>query len=254
MFQFINYNFFCDVDCLNTGPSQVDNTTSTRLTNAIYDHFNVTRNTTLDFSTEKPTEWDFDTVMDAPFDGNISAGNVDFTAAQITAIRIKRRKVGTFDWLVLGTIPITEINDLNFVFTDRLNAYGVEYDYAFVPILEGAEGDYIINTILSKFNGVFIGDFNTTYRFLYNVDFTNNNRVQQIGTFQPLGRRYPVIVANGNLSYDEGTVSADLINDNFMQTRVVDGVAIANEQKVVLDYLTDKKPKILKDLIIRSFI
>lgn len=247
MFQFVNYNFCGDIDCLNPAPSNVNNITTTKLENAIYDHFNVTRNTTLDYSTTIPTEWDYDTIMDADFNGDTTAGNVDFLADQVSSILIKRRITGTFTWLTLGSVPINSIDDINFVFTDRYNAYGVQYDYAFVPILEGAEGDYIINSILSKFNGVFISDANTIYKFLYNVDFTNNTRTQQIGTFEPLGRKYPVIVANGQLSYDTGTVSGYILNDDFIDTKEIDRIAIANRQRQLLDFLSDKKPKILKD-------
>lgn len=247
MFQFIGFDFFADADCLNSAPSSVDNITSTTLTNAIFDHFNVTKDVTITFTTDKPEEWNYDTIMDADFDGDINAGNVDFLIAQVSAIKIKRRIKGTFDWITLETVPISKVEDLEFTFVDRLNAYGVEYEYAFVPILNDIEGNYIINSVYSEFNGVYIGDFNNIYRLFFEVNYSNEMRNQQIGTLQPLGRKYPVIVANGNLSYDSGIVAAMILNDDYTETRTIDKIDIVERKETLKDYLTDKKVKILKD-------
>ena len=118
MFQFVGYNFFADGDALNSAPSSIDNITTTRIENAIFDHVNITRNTDIPFSTDIPTQWDYDTIIDADLNGNLSGGNVDFLIEEISAIKIKRRVQGTFNWLTLQTYPINEVEDLNFVFND----------------------------------------------------------------------------------------------------------------------------------------
>lgn len=246
MFQFVGYNFFSDGDALNTAPSNVDNITTVNLSNAIFDHFNVTRNTNTAVSTTIPTQWDYDTVMDADFNGNIEAGNVDFLIDQISAIKIKRRVQGTFNWLTLKTIPVNTVEDLTFVFNDLLNQNNVTYEYALVPIIEDVEGEYIINTILSQFNGVFIGDADTIYKFLYEVEYGNNQRNQQIGVFQVLGKQYPVFVANGELSYESGSVTATILNEDFQQNGI-NRTAITQRKNAIKDFLTNRKAKILKD-------
>ena len=247
MFQFVGYNFFADQNALNQAPANVDAITSTQISNAIFDHFNVTQNTSTLVSTTIPTAWDYDTIMDAGFNGDINAGNVDFLVEEISAIKIKRRIQGTFDWITLNTIPINSIDDLTFAFNDLLNADYVTYDYALVPIMEDVEGDYIINSILSQFNGVFIGDYSTIYKFFYDVQYGTNARNQQIGTFQPLGNQYPIVIANGLLSYESGTVSATILNDDFEDTGAIDPPAIVEKKTIIKDFLTNKKPKILKD-------
>ena len=246
MFQFVGYNFFSDGDALNTAPSNVDNITTVNLSNAIFDHFNVTRNTNTAVSTTIPTQWDYDTVMDADFAGNIEAGNVDFLIDQISAIKIKRRVQGTFNWLTLKTIPVNTVEDLTFVFNDLLNQNNVTYEYALVPIIEDVEGEYIINTVLSQFNGVFIGDAETIYKFLYEVEYGNNQRNQQIGVFQVLGKQYPVFVANGELSYESGSVTATILNEDFQQNGI-DRTAITQLKDAIKDFLTNRQAKILKD-------
>lgn len=247
MFQFVGYSFFADQNALNQAPANVDAITSTQISNAIFDHFNVTQNTSTLVSTTIPTAWDYDTIMDAGFNGDINAGNVDFLVEEISAIKIKRRIQGTFDWITLNTIPINSIDDLTFAFNDLLNVDYVTYDYALVPIMEDVEGDYIINSILSQFNGVFIGDYSTIYKFFYDVQYGTNARNQQIGTFQPLGNQYPIVIANGLLSYESGTVSATILNDDFEDTGVIDPPAIVKKKTTIKDFLTNKKAKILKD-------
>ena len=247
MLQFVGYNFFADVNALDSAPSSVDNITSTQLSNAIFDHFNVTKNTNTLFSTDIPANWDYDTILDASFDGVLNAGNVDFLVDQINAIKIKRRARGTFNWLTLKTIPVNKIEDLIFVFNDFLNGYGITYEYALVPVLNDIEGNYIINSVFSQFNGVFIGDAEQTFKFLYDVEYGSNARNQQVGTFQPLGKQYPIIVANSLLSYESGSVSATILNDDYENTGIIDPDAIVQKKTIIKDYLTNKKAKLLKD-------
>ena len=100
---------------------------------------------------------------------------------------------------------------------------------------------------MSKFNGVFIGDAKQAFNFLYDVQFSSNARNQQVGTFQPLGNKYPIIVANGVLSYESGSVSASVLNDDYEETGEVKKTEIVKKKNAIKDFLTNKKPKILKD-------
>lgn len=247
MLQFLNYNFFSDINALDNAPSNVESINNVKLTNAIFEHFNVTQNINTEVNTNIPTAWDYDTILDANFENNLNAGNVDFLVEQISAIKIKRRVQGTFDWLTLTTIPINSVNDLNFVFNDLLNKHGVQYEYAFVPIIENVEGNYIIDTVFSQFNGVFIGDAQNIYKFLYEVAYGSNSRNQQVGIFEVLGQQYPVFVANGSLSYESGSVTATILNDDFETTGVINRTAITQQKDIIKDFLTNKKAKILKD-------
>lgn len=251
MFELIGYNYFSDGDALNPAPSNVTNLTNTKIENAVFDHFNITRGASLTFTTDTP-EWTYNTIMDCDFNENINAGNVTFLVEQLSAIKIKRRVKGTFDWLTLTEIPMNAVEDLSFVFNDLLNANLVEYEYALVPVLNDAEGNYIIDSIFSQFNGVFIGDAETTYKFMYDVDYGTNARNQQIGTFEPLGNRYPIIVANGELSYNTGTVTATLLNDDFEENGLIDRQAIVQKKEILKSFLTNRQAKILKDLNICS--
>ena len=128
MFQFIGYDFYSDGNALNNAPSAVSNITDTKLTNGIFDHLNLTKNTNIIPSTDIPQIWDYDTILNADFDGNLNAGNIDFLISQITSIKIKRRVKGTFDWIGLAQILISSIDALTCTFIDRLSAHETGYE------------------------------------------------------------------------------------------------------------------------------
>lgn len=248
MIGFIGYNFCSDGNSADPTPTNINNITNTRLQNGIFDHFNVTRNVAFDYSSVVPTDWDLDTIMNADFKGNVSAGNVSQVAAGITSVRVKRRVKGTFDWITIKQIPVSKPEDLSFIVTDNLNAYNTEYEYAFVPVMEDVEGSYIIESILSKFEGVFVCDVDTVFKFHAGVEYNDNTSNQQIGVFQPYNRKYPVVVSNSIMDYQTGAIGGWVLPDDFDNNRQLNRADITKEKEVLLKFLTNKKPKIIKDM------
>ena len=248
MIGLIGYNFCSDSNALDPTPTDINNITYTKIQNGIFDYFNVSRDTSFDYSSIIPTDWDINTLMNADFAGNVSAGNVGQLATGITSIRVKRRIKGTFDWITIREIPVSKPEDLSFVITDNLNAYNVEYEYAYVPMMEDVEGNYIIESILSKFEGVFICDVDTVFKFYAGVEYDTNDAVQQVGVFQPYNRKYPIIVSNSVMQYQTGGVGGWILPEDYDDTHVFDRSKIVKEKEVLLNFLMNKKPKILKDM------
>ena len=248
MIGLVGYNFCADGNALDPTPTDINNITYTKIQNGVFDHFNVSRDTSFDYSSIIPTDWDTDTWMNATFAGNTSAGNVAQVATGVTSIRVKRRIKGTFDWITIREIPVTKPEDLSFVITDNLNAYNVEYEYAYVPMTEDVEGSYIIESILSKFEGVFICDIDTVFKFYAGVEYDTNDAIQQVGVFQPFNRKYPIVVSNSIMQYQTGGVGGWVLPEDYEDTHVFDRSKIVKEKEVLLNFLTNKKPKIIKDM------
>lgn len=247
MLGFMNYNFCSDSNCLDPSPTNLDTITTTQLFNGIYDNWYLTADTSEPYPTTIPDTWDYNTIMDADFAGNISAGNVDFALSEITGFRIKRRVQGTFDWVTLVEFPVITAEDLKVSFNDNLNINQVNYEYALVPMLNEIEGDYITNTILSQFDGVFICDLETAYKFYAGVEYGNGSRVQKIGVFEPMGRVTPIVVSNALINYETGSVSGIVLPSDYGETGDTQNIAMVQERRQLLDFLTNKKAKILKD-------
>ena len=248
MFIVCGYNFFRDENALNPSPLRNAIFTSTKLQNGIFSHWYVTKDVDSPYSSEEPTLWEFLTLMDANFNGSLQAGNVGYVLDNIDGIKIKRRKTNEYDWITLNYVSVEELGTtLSFTLNDYINQNEVEYEYAFVPVSQGVEGNYITNTIRSKFNGVFICDADSIYKFYTNVSYGSTERVQQIGVFEPFGRKYPVIVSNSLLNYETGSFKGDILNNDFLETRKINPKEIVEKQKQIVDFLTNKKAKILKD-------
>ena len=245
---FMNFNFLSDGYSLTPVPTNVGTVDSIQLQNGIMDRFEMTTNVL-----ELPTtfwQWDYNTILDARFNGTIDAGNsgdIENIIANITSVKIKRRVQGEFDWLTIAEIPINSPEDFVFTFNDTLNANYTDYEYAWVPVMEGVEGEYQTETVASQFQGIFICDLDTVYKFYMGVSYGDTTRAQKVGTFEPFGQQYPVIVSNGAINYETGSVSGRIMPPDYTTTGTINRQKIVAEKKILLDFLTNKKAKILKD-------
>ena len=218
------------------------------LKNGIFSHWYVTNNAEYPYSSEEPTVWDYLTIMNANLNGNLQAGNISLFGDDIEGIKIKRRKIDSYDWITLKYIPEDELfKSTTFSFNDYLNQNDTTYEYAFVPIINGVEGNYITNTIASKFEGVFICDSETIYKFYNGVQYGNLERVQKIGVLEPFGSKYPVIVSNGMINYSKSSLKGTILNNDFENSHIIRRKEIIEKRETLLNFFTNKKAKILKD-------
>lgn len=242
---FLGYNFLQDRYCWQPVPTNLINIEDIKLENGIYDHFNITKDVDFTYITTYPGAWDLSTQLDADFDGNINAGNIDYVVAQISAIKIKRRKKGTFDWYTLYNVPVTDPKDIDFVRYDYLAQNDTEYEYAIVPIIGNVEGEYSMNSITSQFYGIFITDGESSYKFKEGASYASNEKVRLTATYEPYGSKYPVVVSNGALNYDKGSVGGSVIM--FTADEQLDRKATVERLNTIKNFLTTPSAKILKD-------
>lgn len=247
MIGLLGYNFCSDGNSLDPKPTKVNNITSSKVKNGIFSHYNASSDVSGDYNNVVPTVWDLSTIMDCNFNDNIGAGTLGELTKNITSIKIKRREKGAFDWITIKEIEVNSIEDFSFIFMDNLASNFTQYEYAYVPVMGQVEGTYTTSEVYSKFNGVFICDVNTIYKFYADIDYGSTDSAQKIGTYEPFGRKYPVVVSNGLLGYDTGTVSALILPKNFNQSNRIDRQAITKERNALFKWLTNKKPKMLKD-------
>lgn len=242
---FLGYNFLQDRYSWQPVPTDLTNINNITIQNGIYDHFNITKDTNFPYITDLHGGWDLSTQMDADFAGNINAGNIDYVISQISAVKIKKRKKGEFDWYTLYEVPVNSINDIDFVKYDYLSKNETEYEYAVIPILGNVEGEYSINSIKSEFYGVFINDGINSYKFLENVSYSGNQRVRPSAIYEPYGAKYPLVVKNGNLNYEQGSVSGNIIV--YTDNEGLDRAATIERLDSIKDFLSTDNAKILKD-------
>lgn len=246
MISFVGYNFLSDLSSVDPYPTNAGIFNQVEIYRAIYDHIDISNDTTIT-SNIPPTQWDFGTILNCNFNGNISGGTIKDFSSGITQVRVKKRKVGEFDWQIIKTYDISSSEDLSFVFNDYLTATNTEYEYAYVPVFGSVEGQYAISTVMSQFDGVFVCDANTIFKFNMGVEYGSTDIVQQVGTFTVLGRKYPIVMSNGLANYQTGQLSGLVLPEDYEDTRTIDRIAITQRRNKLMEFLTNKKPKIIKD-------
>ena len=248
MFMICGYDFCKDENALNPTPPSSSSYNFTMLKNGIFSHWYVTNDAEYPYSSDEPTVWDYLTIMNANLNGNLQAGNISLLGDDIEGIKIKRRKTDSYDWITLKYIPVDELfESTTFSFNDYLNQNDTTYEYAFVPIINGVEENYITNTIASKFEGVFICDSETIYKFYNGVQYGSLERVQKIGVLEPFGSKYPVVVSNGMINYSKSSLKGTILNNDFENSHIIRRKEIAEKRETLLNFFTNKKAKILKD-------
>lgn len=216
------------------------------LTNASFDELYISKNTNLNIDSEK--QWDYATILYAHFNGNLLGGNVNFTLDNIDTLRLKRRKVGTFNWVTLYQVPIRTTEDLNIIYYDILVAAKTEYEYALVPVKDGIENTYQSDTIIPIFEGLFVVGKDKIYHTIFNINQVGNLDTQRNFSsikLEPYESKYPIIVYNSNINYASSSISATFVETNRAD-RTIDwenGWRFRDEFK---DFLLDKKAKVIK--------
>ena len=242
---FLGFNFLQDRYSWQPVPTNLTNINIVKIENGIYDHFNITKDVDFPYITTYPTQWDLDTQLDADFNGSINAGNIDYIVTQISSIKVKRRKKGTFDWITLYDVPVDKVEDVNFVRYDYIARNETEYEYAIVPIIGNVEGEYSMNEIKSEFYGVFITDNKSSYKFKSDVSYNNMERVHLTASYEPYGGKYPIVISNGNINYDKGSTGGSVIV--FDGNEQLDRKATVERLEAIKNFLGTPSAKILKD-------
>ena len=235
---------FCGgIHTLDGTPTDVTDINKLTLQNTIYDTLFATKDVIYNWDGNQRYDWDYKTILCAEFKGDLHAGNTNYNSSNVDKIKIKRRKVGEYEFKTLFEIPINEDADFTFNRFDYLAASAQEYEYAIVASVAGSEGIPNTNKILSEFEGTFLVEKEMSYQALLNMEL-NHKRTRQGTSITTLGKRYPFHVSNGASNYTSGSLSATYIPSNNGMYDVDNGWKY---RETFNDFITNGKPKILKN-------
>lgn len=244
----IGFDFICDfTDVSSTGfsPMAVSNEdyTDVQVANAVVDGLYITKNTDVP-TDELQTEWDYDTIINANYNGNYRGGNIDFTVEETDFLRLKVKDKDGYNWITLVEFPVETKDDLQISFVDRYRNSEQDLEYAIVPVTDNTEGNYSTAEVKSEFEGIVVAESDISYRaFAYDeVEVTRNNSINYITT---LSHKYPYSIINARYNYATGTISAGFypLVDNEIDLSYS---GIIKYRETVVDFLTNGKPKVLK--------
>ena len=222
--------------------------TDIKIMNSVVDHWYITKNVNEEYSTHIP-QWTQGTVMSASMDGTLEAGNIGYSASNITSIKVKRRLINTLDWVTIYQRQIQSPSDLNFAIQDAFVPSGKEFEYAIVPCVQEREQSYFISNVTSKFNGVFVSELDrenmavTTIKMYSGVNYEQDNITQDIGILKPFNQVFPIITQNAKTRFRTLTVSGEILDKYYS----FDANEINDIREQWTDFLTDGKVKFIKD-------
>jgi predicted small secreted protein len=232
-------------------PTLINDITSVKETNSINDYLYITQDVSKTLVPSMVSDWDFNTVLVANYNGNLLAGNVDFLISQINSVRIKYREIGTNKWVTLEDVPITNADDLSFIrFNKYMKGNNTEYQVALIPMMaNNVEGNYNTNTIKSNFNGLFVMDKNNSYHMISQV--ISPTHVIKTSILEPIESKYPIVIHNAKTDYKKMSIKGmfiQTVDNNYDK----EGAYIYREN--ALSFLKNGYAKIIKDDVGRIYL
>lgn len=215
--------------------------TAIQIFDGTYNHIYMTT----DINCKSPDEgWTWDTLLNATFNKGLGAGNSDFGLENTDHIVIKRREVGTNDWITIFVQDVSKADDFDIHIKDTFARSGTEYEYSISSYLNGMENSYVISNVYSDFDGFYITDKDCLYGTIYDVDGCDTSRNIVSQTLELLNSKYMTVVSNSNTNCDKGSIKGTFLKEN--EYGVYDRKRSLEYRNDFKNRLANRKPLILK--------
>lgn len=238
----------CEVSLTN-----ISNITYVEISGAYFDDLYMSLDPAVDYSMDLPTDWDWNTVLYARFNGNTYAGNIDTAVSDCSHVLLKRRLPKTFQWQTIYVKPISKREDFEITFNDYTVRASAEMEYAVVPIFHGLESNYSTITVKSEFTDMFLISNDQVYGTPITDGFCDTTRNIPSSNVELLNSKYPLFVRNSIANYDTGECTGNFIklldDDGQCSLEMLEPENDYERtvyQKEVMDFICDGNPKILK--------
>ena len=256
---------------LTNPTSFVNQIDSVEIGNGVFQHMNVINSYDSSASSEQPTVWANNFLMDIDFENGMNAGNIEGVISNINRIIIKRRQAGQYQnigdgWTTVGYISVGSIDDLRFVLYDYLTACGTTYEYTLVPTLVEIQGgmnvevessitnNSVILSETAKFDSVFVCDISGYQKLNADVSYGDATFNQAVGVHETMSSKYPIVITNSAVDYTSGSVSGTVLNKGYGQIDEATGEMVGLDRQDIIkareefrQFIIKKTPKILKD-------
>lgn len=191
-------------------------------------------------------EWDYQFVLDAKFQGNLEAGNIDNKGLQIQQVKFQKRLTDSLIWTDVGILDYSTLQTV-YTFIDKYVKNNFEYDFCVVPLTSGVTGKRTTASITPEFQGVFLCDKDTQFQLFYNMEIGAFEHVNPSTILEPLNSKHP-IVQYSVLDYQKGNIKALVLSADTIALNG-DSINIRSEKinrDALMKWLKNHKPKIYK--------
>ena len=218
-----------------------DEFTSVIIGNGIFDHLNITTDTSISYTNVQP-EWDENDVLNIKFNGDLTNGSPNYTK-----LVLKRKDATLLNWMNLSEVNVS-YNVPTFInFDDSFIPTGVAQEYALVVYVDDIPSEFHTVEITPTWGKYFLSDKNNKFVLNYAVIYSGHVQNIQNGVFMPIGAKYPIVVQNGEGNYRSGSLQFKVLGYQFEIDKRLDRVSIKKQTDDILTFLTNGKAKCLTD-------
>lgn len=197
-------------------PTNLNNITKVEISNTIVDDFYVTKNMDTKKIEENtiPSEWDWDTIMHAPFDDDTFAGNVNWHLEELSGFVIKVKPEEQYRWITCYVKKVYNYEDL-YAIGRYLAATTGNWDVALVPITKGnKEGTYVQTSVDVNVNKLVLIDVDGVHSTFLTDGSLSMQSVMPNQAVDTLHNKYPYIIRNTVANYETVNVTATFLPNN----------------------------------------
>lgn len=218
------------------------------LSNMTLDEIFVDEDITIPYTVDKNSGWNYRTVLNAKFNGNLEGGSVQANNFQIDRVRFQRREADNVEWEDIGEMEYRPNEQLLYEVIDKNIQNNFEYQYSLLPMTQTVLGNRVVSEeIVADFNGIFLSDKNNNYSLIYDQETQQIDNNLSNAVVTPLNSRYPIVI-DGNLDYKSGSISAFFISTD--SDKANSGEIRVKVEKLgrdrMMKFLKNKKPKVLR--------
>ena len=213
--------------------------------NGLIDEVYADDNINFEFTTNKPTEWNFSTILDGKFDNSLEAGNISGQGYSIQSIKIQKRKINDSKWIDVAILPYnSSFEDYNII--DNYVANDESYIYALIPVTSTVLGERILsNQVDVEFEGMFLSDKTHNYHLLYDVNAPDITHNTVSNVFELPASKYP-IVTTSQIDYVSFPVEATVVTEGSSYGQI-DVKAEKQARENLMNFIKNRKPKVYRD-------
>ena len=216
--------------------------------NGVFDHMELSKDTSLSFTTDIP-EWTDDTIIMVDFNNNLKASPHNYNR-----LVLKRKDYSLLNWMNLAEIEVKDNTPTYIDFDDSFIPTGITQQYALVLYEDNLPSEYSETDITPHWSKYFLSDKENKFVLNYAVLYSGHVQNIQNGVFMPIGATYPIVVQNGEGNYRSGSLQFKVLGYQYEIDKQLDRVSITQQTQDILKFLTNGKAKCLTDFNGNIFI
>ena len=210
--------------------------------NGVFDELNLSLNVNLPYTHDVP-DHDTSAVLFAHFNGSVA----NETAGNYTRAILQRKDASTITWWNIAEVNIASDSSAVIEYNDYLIPNNIQQTYGLVIYTGSIPSESYTIDIVPKWGRVFLSDKDESYKLNYAVIYSGGSQNIQNGVLMPIGANYPIVIQNAQGNYKSGSLQFKVLGYQFEIDKTLDRNSIVKQADDILAFLTNTKPKCIKD-------